>query len=230
MIMKTITILIFSACFALIISSHRIVAQGISIGAKAGLAVTSFSNIDKDREGKQVPHLGFVGGLVVDFGFTKNFSIQTELLYEQQGMRLKNESVTTPMSAESNLTMHAIHLPVLFKVTFPAGKVRFHLNTGICPSVALGGKQKIIVKGEDGIELTMNDKVKFGKDNWQQFDVSIPVGGGFGVKLGRGQLYLDLRYNIGLIDVINVRDKPEDYKAHYNRSGEITVGYLIPIG
>jgi hypothetical protein len=226
--MKTKSMLIVIAGVSMILIACHSMAQRISFGAKAGMNIAYFSNVVKEENGTRFPHLGFAGGFVSDFSLSGKFSIQAELLYSERGMNIKFKEGVSEM--ESRIEMNAIQLPVLVKFSIPAGKCRFYLNTGISPSVAFSGKSKYTEKYAEGNEITDTHNLEFGKNKWQQFDLLIPVGGGFGVQIGSGFLFLDLRYNIGLVDVVNTKDRPDGYIAHFNRNCEITIGYLISLG
>ncbi len=73
-------------------------------------------------------------------------------------------------------------------------------------------------------------EARFGKDNFRRVDAGVSLDLGGGIKAGQGKIFLDLRYNYGLVDVEQITEKPEGYKSHCTRNFGICLGYMLPLG
>ncbi|WP_229251162.1 porin family protein [Emticicia sp. BO119] len=147
-----------------------------------GASNTALSDYKKSAKGIQA-------GVSVQKGITPAFSLVTELYFMRKGGKLTASNPFT--SAESNLRLNTLELPVLARVHI--GKV-LYLNAG--PSVAynMSGKNTI---GE------VTNKIAFGNsaNGFKRFEAGVQVGGGLSFPLKQKRIALDVRYNYGLTNI-----------------------------
>ena len=196
---RSITIL--TVCITLFSSAR---AQ-VSFGAKAGGAITSlpgdYSNFSKT---------GFYGGLTGELPVGKKFSVAAELVYSLQGNKqhikfsdwAPNDNYTSDEKARMNLSY--LNLPVLVKYQFVKN---VYLETGIQAGLLMSAKVKTS-QGSGDI-----------KDNYESFDLSLPVGIGCKLQSGFG---VNIRYNAGLSNVY----KEKNWEPH-NRVVQLSVFYIL---
>lgn len=147
-----------------------------------GAANSGLSDYKKSARGIQA-------GVSVQKGISPWFSLVTDLYFMRKGGKLTaNNPLTT---AESNLRLNTIELPVLARVHI--GKV-LYLNAG--PSVAynISGKSTV---GE------VTNKITFGNsaNGFKRFEAGIQVGGGLAFPIKQKRIALDVRYNYGLTNI-----------------------------
>lgn len=151
------------------------------------------------------------------------FSLQPELLFHQKGYTSKYEDAEVSDSYKT--TLNYLEVPVLANVNF--GK--FYAATGPYIGFGVGGKYK----GSDtyqGLTEQHEGKIKFGEepDNYtgsnayvNALDFGIQIGAGVKVSV----IVIDLRFGLGLTDLIDKRDLNTQTR---NRSLQLTVGF--PLG
>ena len=162
--------------------------------------------------------LGYHGGLILNLG-TETFSVQPEILYNQVGAKV---TVTQPnANLSATAITNTITVPVLLKVGFGGGNLKFFVNAGGYGSYALNGNAKFVLNGVNSTE-----KIKF-----ERGDPRIEYGavGGAGISLGLGaaKLLIEGRYYYGLGN--DDKDTPKADKALY-RNIQGSIGILIPLG
>jgi hypothetical protein len=200
--------------------------QHFSLGAKAGAGFANYSNFDSEGLGfTRAPNIMVQGGFVVDYKFARLIGLQAELLFQQKGeaYRFDYDYNGTEHKNRSRMYMNYLTMPVLFKFWHTFGK--FNLSEGLGPYIgyALNGK---FVQTEP--ENSSSD-LKFGKDKFRRFDAGVSIDLNGGISLGPGNLFLDLRYDFGLMDIAQPEDKGDNYKSHCNRNFAVNVGYIIPL-
>jgi hypothetical protein len=201
--------------------------QGLSLGAKAGIGFSYLSNFEKSSGIDRKTNMMALGGLIMNYKFGKLIGIQVELLYQQKGevykMDFEYDGNTT--TYKDKIVLNYITLPVLLHLSHSFGKFNLFGGFGPYGGYAFNGKIKAIEPDKD------EEKLEFGKDRLRRFDVGLSFDLGFGIKGDSGgNLFLDLRYDLGLLDIVWATDKPDDYKSTCTRSVGVTLGYMIPIG
>ncbi len=218
--MKTRLVAFSLLAMILLAGTAQTSGQGFSIGAKAGVGFSYLSNF-KDYEDmlKRSPNIMADGGLTGNAAFTSLVSLQFELLYEQKGEKLQTtyQGITTKVS----LLINYITLPILVEFGHSFGNVK--IFGGIGPYIGYAINGKVVAPGS-------NDKIEFGKDNYRRFDAGGSADLGAGIKAGPGHIFLDLRYNYGLMDIQQMTNKPDGYKSLCNRNFVVSLGYLLPLG
>ena len=187
------------------------VAPRITIGPFVGMNYTTVSGSDVDNTDSRWDFT--IGGqLDVEFGGVGLF--RTGLLYAGRGA----EGTENGLTAEVKLRY--LEVPLLLGYRFPTTGVRPYILGG----AQMGFKTGCTVKLSSG-----NLSASFDCDDpdadlgeFKSFDVAAVGGGGIAVPLGTNELTFDLRYALGLTNIV------KDAEAK-NRGFTFGVGLAIPI-
>jgi hypothetical protein len=183
---------------SIMIASALLISAGVSTAtAQVDLAPhTSFgvlvgANFAKlsgsDANGART-RTGIMGGISADVQIAPQLGLEIDGLYSQQGAKenLDGQDVT--------LHLDYIQVPVLLRYRFPT-------HTAVRPFIVLGPSVGFRVKCKltaSSDSATCNDV--FG-ENAKSVDVSGTVGAGLGFKLGKEELSISGRYNMGFTKV-----------------------------
>jgi hypothetical protein len=218
---------IVTALLLVLYPTTQSVAQ-ISIKAGINIASIAESAIDdnyEEMENKSV--VGFQGGLAFDLMPNSFFSIQPELLYIQKGGKVAYE-LDRDNRIESRYYYNYVEVPVLAKLKFMGEKnsVGFYLLGGPYAGLALNGKVKNTVTFL-GQTSTSEDKFNFDNDDAEEHEERLDWGVSFGGGLQFNSIYLDLRYNLGLNNLMdNDADNDNDNESYRRHRGiGVTLGY-----
>jgi len=157
------------------------VGPRISWGVLAG---ANFANLSDAGDGVN-SRTGFVGGLSADIHLPSHLGIEIDALYSQQGFKVD------PTDGGETLHLDYVQVPVLLRYQFPT-------HTAVHPFVVLGPQVGVRVKceaaAERGNSVTCQDEFE---ENAKSVDVSGTAGAGLGFKLGKQELSVQGRYNMG---------------------------------
>jgi hypothetical protein len=167
--MKRLYLFLLAAC------SFAAANAQIQFGIKAG---ANFSTFTGDGVDGAKTKIGFHGGAFVGVPLFSTFSLQPELVYSDQGYKVKEDEFSGKLNAEY------LNIPVLFKYNNPSG---FFAQTGPQLGFLLSAKAKA-----DGESTDL-------KDQFKSTDFSWAVGIGYLIK--SVNVGIDARYNIGLSNV-----------------------------
>ncbi|HTJ52177.1 MAG TPA: porin family protein [Cyclobacteriaceae bacterium] len=187
--MKKILLLLF--CLTL---SINVFCQWY-IGLKAG---PTFSNYKSKTPWKEVTNLGFTVGATAYKQVNTHIGYMVDLQYIQKGYYHKICN-----SISDKLKANYIEVPIIFDYTFIIPSLRnfkAHGNLGLYTAYWLSGKY--VDKGIDGT----GDTFDFKKNKASRFDVGPNAGGRIEYILKNGSLSLDLRYELGLLDMQKTND------------------------
>lgn len=147
----------------------------VNFGIKGGL---NLYDVHHDNSIKYTMATGFHFGFLGHIHFNKQFAIQPEIVFSNQGAKYANENVNT------RYILDYINLPVLFQYMFDNG---FRLQAGPQLGFLINAKSK------------NNDNVTNIKDAYNPIDFGLSIGAsyifpptGFGI---------DARFNLGLTDI-----------------------------
>jgi hypothetical protein len=171
---------------------------------------------------KKPGKLGFQGGFIGYFGINKSVAVQFEVLFSQKGVTLKGTSQGTSVKVWE--TVNYLEIPLLLK--FYALSKRAIIYGDIGPDLGIG------LFANMGSSWGESMDIKFEKGGINRIDIGIAFGAGVGYTTGKGQIFLDLRYCLGLKDLNNLdeSDKDVDYKPNCNRNFGIAVGFIVNLG
>jgi len=158
----------------LLITASAVAQAQFSVGLKGGL---NFANLDvTDIAGTYDNRTGYHLGAFTQFKFTK-FAIQPEIIYSEQGSKVKDPNLG---SVESNFSY--VNIPIILKLYTIGG-----LNLQAGPQFGF------LTSAEWGDQSI--------KDELKNSDFSVGLGVGWDSPFG---LILDARYNLGISDVSDV--------------------------
>lgn len=181
----------------------------VYVGPKVGGTLSTISNYSDQFPGaKTTSRLGYQVGGVAEFGFTENFSIQTELLFYSRGMKFED--------VDAGIKMNYLGIPVLAKYAFKA--------FGLTKVYAIGGiYNDVRTKGEwyDQTGGTSDLGAGFKKYDW-----GFSFGCGAEYPTDYGIFGLDFRYNIGMKDL---HDEAGDTAKTKSRSFGFALTYKYDI-
>jgi len=154
----------------------------ISVGPKLGVNI---ADLGGDAEGTSTK-AGFCGGAFLAWEISDWFTFQPEFLYSQRGASID--------FLDGSFSLDYIEIPLLAMLTIPM-EGRFKPNLFFGPSIAFNIRAKVSAYGESA-DI---------KDIISTTDVGIAVGAGVKVgDLGPGAITADIRYTIGLTNVLDV--------------------------
>jgi hypothetical protein len=199
---------------ALLIVSQTAFAQW-QIGGTAGLTL---SNYKSKTPWKEVSNTGFAIGVSAYKQFNADWSVQLQLTYIQKGYFHKICN-----TIYDKLEANYIEMPVMADYSFllPMKNFKGHANLGFYTAYWLGAKYK--TKGFDDTAETFD----FKKNNASRFDVGPLAGFRVEYMLNNGSVSLDIRYEIGLLDL---QKSESDNTKNSNRAMIIGLSYIRPFG
>ena len=174
-------LVIFSA-----VLSFSAKAQGLSFGAKAGLAYTSFTgtNIGDIKTSNN-----WEAGLFAGLQLTSSFVIQPELLISKKG------ATQTQNGFRNNISINYFEIPVLVKFRMPLAHILY-------PYVELGPDFAFKVSSDfSSTDTQTGTTISASSGNIKKSDIGGNFGIGADLQLPGLILILDGRYNIGFMNI-----------------------------
>ena len=206
--MKTLTIIF-------VFASQLVFAQWY-VGGKTGLA---FSNYKSKTAWKEVSNAGISVSFAAYKPMYNNFGVHIQLEYIQKGYLHKVCNTIT-----DELSSNYLQIPIRMDYSFPVPSLtdfKIHTNVGFYTAWWLSGKFKST--GYD----TPDESFDFKKNAASRFDFGPDVGGGIEYTLNNGSIILDLRYELGLVDL---QKKVNDNTNNVNRSFIVGLSYMKIVG
>ena len=185
-------------------------SAGARIGVKAG---GNWAGLITDYTQSEYVTLsgGFSGGVSFSFGKGDVFEFGPEILFIQKGIRYADDDES------EKIQTNFLEMPLIFKWSFgpKTNVVRPFVLVGPYASFLLSANLKYDYDDDSG-------KEKEPLDNVNRVDAGLTSGIGMGVKLGPGQIVLDLRYAVGFIPI-----QSQDY---IYAAFELNYGYSVMAG
>jgi hypothetical protein len=196
----------------------------------------SYSKVKVEISQGMKPNIGLTFGVAYNHQITEMFSLQPELNFIQKGFRQEvheNQDGTT-MDGKGKFNVNYLELPILAKVLFGEGNVKFYLNAGPSLGIGLGGKYKadytVSFLGNSQTE-SFENKIKFGDpDNSDEDELyldnrlELSLQSGFGIMI-TDKIMIDFRYGHALSSMTD--DSDDEAGKIKNRVFQLTVGYPI---
>jgi hypothetical protein len=195
-------ILVFTVALLFAAFVPQPVAAAIDFGVKGGLSLGSYVWTGEDAiGGLKTPVFGFFFA----FNINKTFAIQPEIYFLTQGGTDTYELDTTTYKYVDR--WNYIHVPILAKVRLmPNGKLTPILFAGPALDYLLSAHYKYYV--DDVEEYDKNIESYFKKTN-----ISVVFGGGVEYKMDKLMLVLDIRYDLGLVNIDSYNDPTDALKT-----------------
>ncbi len=206
-------------CTLLLCATITAQTEKVKIGVKAGLNIASLTFDENELESSQ--KTGFTAGIMAEIPLAKNFSVQPEVLYSQQGMKFSYSDIDVANSSyESTITLNYLNIPIMLK---------YYVLKGL--SVQAGPQIGILLKSNNKYQdnfLGYDNHENYNlSDYTNAFDTSVNLGLGYQFK---DKFYVDLRYNISYSDVFKEANSNGNYVINSdmrNRVFQITIGYFF---
>jgi len=205
-------------CTLLLCATVAAQTDKVKIGVKAGLNISSLTSDENELDSSD--KTGFTAGIMAEIPLAKNFSIQPEVLYSQQGMKFSYSDVDVQNSHyKSTIGLNYLNIPVMLK---------YYVVKGL--SVQAGPQIGILLKANNKYQDNF-----LGYENHETFNLSDYANGidtavnfGLGYQF-KNKFYTDLRYTISYSDIFkdasaNTYIINSDMK---NRVFQITIGYFF---
>jgi opacity protein-like surface antigen len=201
---KRLTLVASIACLALAMVPAISAAQtSTTFGVKGGLTSATVTVEDSDESFKQL--LGAVAGVFFGLNVTDNLALQVEGLVSQRGARSNAGG-----SVDTTYRLAYLDVPVLARLgSTNTNGTHFHVFTGPQFSVLINAKQS--TEGVSG-------SIDF-KDELKSSDLGWTIGAG----VEQGNLSLDARYTLGLV---NINASPSDGVTK-SRAFAVMVGFRL---
>ena len=190
--------------FLTLVASSPVLAQGIYLGARAGVAVSNTTlNIKGVQPTDIVDRTAGAGGILAGYAFGPMIAVQAELLWSSEGFKSPDGTpVAVPYQTDTvsvlDWRLNYVNLPLTMVATFPAeSNFKLRLMGGVSFGFEASCKVKIVnlpaasERNCDANRPTTTKKV----------DVGIPVRAGVGFAVGpaqRTQFFFDLGLTVGL--------------------------------
>jgi hypothetical protein len=171
--MKKIILVLSITCISFSTSAQ------VRFGVKAGYNLSTLiysGTVTLDGEKSKS---GFNAGLYASIPFSESFSLQPEFVYSQQGADFQNNT------DKGTLNYDYLNIPVLIKYKLPVG---LFLETGLQVGILLTANEKSNGNSTDIMYKTYSP------------DYAWPMG--LGYEMPNKHFGIDLRYNLGLINIL----------------------------
>ncbi len=156
---------------------HFGITGGVSMGNWSGSDAAAPSGVDKKMR------TGFAGGAFADFTLSKSFVLSPQVLYVMKGVKYESGGV----SATEKLDY--LEVPVLIKWA---------------PEMQ-GKMQATIFAGPHlGFLMTAKEEDVDTKDLFKSTDFGITFGAGLGTKMTSGELFFDVRLDLGMSKIVDM--------------------------
>lgn len=192
-----------SLAVAFLIVAHGLLMAQLSLGVRGGVNLAKQSSKSDNFEVTTDAITGLTVAGIVELGLTKSIALQMEAAFVQKGGELEGFKTT----------LNHFDVPVLLKFKVGSGSFGAYLAAGPTFGYALSGES-------DGEKI----------DDWEgynRFEIGASAGGGLGLNLSSGTVFLDARYLISITNLAD--DEGEDFTSR-NRGIGLSIGYLHHLG
>lgn len=198
--MKTKELIFTSILFLLVFTVN---AQ-IKFGIKEGLNLSTQSEFGMLWDNNDIK-TGFTLGAVVDYRFHSTLSLQTELNFKTVGLAYENHETPRKQNISRNYDYYSI--PILLKGRFSN---QLGLNDSWQVSFYGGPYFSYLRSAESEIKENGITTVTDYENESNESDWGVIIGGEVARNFSKGELFFDLRYEMGLSDVAendNIKNK-----------------------
>jgi hypothetical protein len=203
-------------------SFEAVVSTGIGISTYSGW---KFRSAD-DEDVKRFPLVGYQVALTGKYQFSESLglSLGMQFIKKGEGLEIPGTEIT---GYKGKTSISYLTIPVMATYSKSFGDILVYGKFGPYFGFGLTAKQISLEPSKNTI------KVDFADSGVSRFDLGCSLGVGAGYPLGPGKIIVDLTYDFGFLDVrSNAKEIKElgPYRALCNRTFEIAVGYVLPLG
>lgn len=202
-------------------SSIIMKAQTLTVGPKAGVNITSLSNLDDIKS-----RAGFTAGGFLVYSFVQNFGIGLDAMYSMEGAKYEYNfgSGEDQLRLKNKLDLNYLRFNVPLTYFFRLKPDNFRPKIYAGPSIAflMSAKSKTEVVSNPAnspVEMDENSTVT---SDYKGTDFGALIGTGFNYRLAEATwLNFDVAYHIGATDIPKDADHDDPIK---NRGLSLTAG------
>jgi hypothetical protein len=186
----------------------------INIGIMGGVNTTTINEKQSYSVGSESgdkssykSRFGFQGGLVTDILLYKNFQVNTGALLSMKSFTYTNtflQGQTSTLSSKENQMW--MDVPLALKYNLGKNKFKVFALAGGTFGLLLSDNSKLSRLNTGDVNAAKEANEPFKKLR-NPYTVSALVGIGVRYKVGYGYIFLDARYNIGLMNVANSKNR-----------------------
>jgi len=216
--MKRKELLVIIGIGMIIGTTQPLISQNFIGGKIGGFFGTTSADVIVDALPIQWK-MGTEFGLFTEFPVANKWSIIAGTQYSNRGFSLSQGTsvvmlgINLPVSARVDVNLHYIDAPILIKYTHEVGKINVYGTTGA--AVGYAAKGNIETKANLIFDLNLTDTpINFSANNIGRWNTSLIAGAGVEYPVSNGKVYMDVRYNHGVNDLLgdrlidfNVRNK-----------------------
>lgn len=191
--------------------------QQVKVGVKAGLNMASLTFAENGLNSSS--KTGFTTGFMIEIPMTKNFSLQPELLYSQQGSKSSfSDKDVTNSHYKSTIDLNYLNIPLMLK---------YYVIKGL--SVQAGPQIGILLKANNKYEDNFLGYENHDTFNLKEYSTGIDTSVNFGLGYQfKDKFYTDVRYNISYSNVFKDGNSNHFIDGDMkNRVFQITIGYFF---
>jgi hypothetical protein len=203
--MKKFMLALMTVAMMILVASP-LFAEGMTFGVKGGLNLANVTGDDAEDASMKI---GAVGGVFMCYDITEIFALQPELLFTMKGAKSDEEG-----SDESWKTNY-IEIPVLFRVNLPTeGKIKPMLYAGPALGILLSAELE---------DVDMKDYMK-------SYDIGVLAGAGIGYQMEKGQLFCEVRYEVGMTTVWDFSEEELDEDEENPDMKNSVISFMVGYG
>lgn len=191
-------------------------SEKVKLGLKAGLNLSTLTYDEGELDSSS--KTGFAAGIMVEIPIAKNFALQPELMYSQQGTKTSfSDAEVTNSNYNGTIKLNYLNLPVMAK---------YYVCQGL--SIQAGPQIGILLKANNKYHDNFLGYENSESFNLKEYSSGIDTSVNFGLGYQFKEFYADLRYNISYSNVFKEGDInhfiSNDMK---NRVFQISIGYFF---
>ena len=209
-----------STVLAILAFSGASMAAQWSVGCRAGLNLATISGDVEDEFLTMNP--GLHAAADVELGLGKWLGLRSGIAYTMKGARWsydRENAEGEESGAHDDTKASYLEIPLSLQFRPPVSwKIKPYVSFGPALGLFLGAQKTVKVDGEEVYSATRNEGAR-------NVDLGLTAGGGAGVRVGPGEILLEVCFTWGLLTVDASGD---EYVV--NRALSITLGYSLPLG
>lgn len=181
------------------------------------------------------PGFGYQFGVMADILLKENYQLTTALLFSGKKYAMDNEGMFGYTNLNIVESQNWLELPVTFKYNFGKKKFVPFVQAGLSGNLFLSSSAiltRVSIENDNDASGPSVDLSKLRK----KLNYSAVFGAGARYKIGYGYVVLDIRYNLGLANMVNVENRYSNseliyYYGHIDgdyklNNINVSVGYL----
>lgn len=202
----------------------------VSLGFKTGvnLADTRINGLFDNSLPEQNMYPGFTAGVIAEVPMLNGFAFRPELSYTQKGFvtdisvsDLELLGIDIPIGARAKTRFNYLDMPLLIKYSTGTDLAKVYFVVGPTIGYTINAHVRPVANLLINVNLPRVN-IPLDNDIYQRWEIAGTLGMGGEIKAGKGKIFSDVRYNLGLTNML--QDPIIDFRAK-NQGLAITAGY-----